>query len=315
MPGLSSRATIAPAPLGSPAAQALIARLNAELTERYPNPEDRHFELSEEQVSEDSGVFLLAALNGEPVGCGALRRLDDATGELKRMYVAPTARRLGVGRALLTALEGRARGFGLRRLVLETGLLQHEAMAMYERAGYSRIPCFGEYEGSRASVCMEKRLAKGPVAVRQAEPADIDALVDLCTGLFAEDGARHDPAVDADWPARGGREYLGEAIRGGGTLVLVAEVDHPAAGYLVGRMREPVDTRPVRVAVLESMYVLPARRRAGVGAALVGEFRVWAAQQRADRLSVTAYAANADAIRFYEREGFAVRSVSLDASA
>jgi GNAT superfamily N-acetyltransferase len=103
-------------------------------------------------------VFLVAALDGEAVGCGALRRLDDATGELKRMYVAPAARRLGVGRGLLDELERRARGLGLRRLVLETGLRQHEAMAMYERAGYARIECFGEYEGGGASVCMEKLL-------------------------------------------------------------------------------------------------------------------------------------------------------------
>jgi putative acetyltransferase len=152
--------TIAPAPLSSPAAKALIARLNAELTERYPSPEDRHFELSEEQVAGTSGVFVVAALDGEPVGCGALRRLDDATGELKRMFVAPQTRRLGVGRGLLAELERRARGLGLRRLVLETGVRQHEAMAMYERAGYTQIACFGEYEGGSASVCMEKLLAE-----------------------------------------------------------------------------------------------------------------------------------------------------------
>jgi GNAT superfamily N-acetyltransferase len=308
--------TIAPGSLAGGAAQALIERLNAELTERYPSPEDRHFGLSEEQVAGTNGVFLVAALDGEAVGCGALRRLDDATGELKRMYVAPEARRLGVGRGLLDELERRARGLGLRRLVLETGLRQHEAMAMYERAGYARIECFGEYEGGGASVCMEKLLAERPGAVvRKAGPTDVDALVQLCAGLFAEDGARHDPAVDADWPARGGRDYFGEAIGGGGTLVVVADVDGSAAGYLVGRMRDPMDARPVRVAVLESMYVLPVRRREGVGAALVGEFRAWAGQQRADRLSVTAYAANAEAIRFYEREGFALRTASLEAPA
>lgn len=149
---------VAPAALGSAAAQALIAGLNAELTERYPNPEDRHFGLTQEQVSGSNGVFVVATLDGEPVGCGALRRLDGATGELKRMFVAPEARRLGVGRGLLGELERHARALGLSRLVLETGVEQHEALAMYERAGFDRIPCFGEYERSKASICMGKAL-------------------------------------------------------------------------------------------------------------------------------------------------------------
>lgn len=83
--------------------------------------------------------------------------------------------------------------------------------------------------------------------------------------------------------------------------------------YLFGRMRPPGDTRPIRVAVLGAMYVPPDHRRRGIGAALVHEFRGWANRVQAERLSVTAYAANVDAIRFYEREGFAPRSLSLDA--
>jgi putative acetyltransferase len=156
------RLTITPEPLSGTHAQALIARLNAELTERYPEPEDRHFELADAQVSEGQGVFLVARLDGEAVGCGALRRLDDVTGELKRMYVAPDARGNGVGRRLLAELERHARGLGLRRLVLETGLRQHEAMGLYETAGFAHIQCFGEYAHSRASVCLEKPLYPEP---------------------------------------------------------------------------------------------------------------------------------------------------------
>jgi putative acetyltransferase len=305
----SRHVTVGPAPLASAPAQGLIARLNAELTERYPNPEDRHFGLTQEQLSGRSGVFLVAALDGEPVGCGALRRLDDATGELKRMFVAPEARRLGVGRRVLVELELRARRLGLRRLVLETGVRQHEAMAMYERAGFERIPCFGEYERSAASVCLGKDLA----AVRRAGPDDTGALVELCAGLFAEDGGRRDATVDAGWPARGARDYFAAAMGGeGGALCLVAVAGGARAGYVVARLREPVDARPVRVALLESMYVLPERRREGIGAALVDGFRAWAAERGAERLSVTTYATNADAIRFYEREGFAPRSVTLE---
>lgn len=302
---------IAAAPLDSDAARALIARLDAELTELYPDPADRHFGLTAEQVSGRAGVFLVAALDGVPVGCGALRRLDDVTGELKRMFVAPEARRLGVGRGLLGELERRARGLGLRRLVLETGVRQHEAVAMYERDGFERMPCYGEYERSNASICMGKLLALE--LVRAAGPGDVEVLVALCAGLFVEDGGRRDVGMDTGWPERGGRRYFADVIAGDDSVGLVAEAGGAPAGYLVGRMAGPSDTRPLRVAVLESMYVRPERRRGGLGAALVAGFRAWAAGQGADRLSVTAYATNADAIRFYEREGFAPRSVTLEA--
>jgi GNAT superfamily N-acetyltransferase len=153
------------------------------------------------------------------------------------------------------------------------------------------------------------------VLVRRAGPSDVDALVDLCAALFAEDSGRHDPAVDQSWPRREGDTYFGQVIGDDQAAGMVAVIDGAAAGYLVGRLRQPGDTRPVRVAVLEAMYVQPPHRRGGVGAALVSEFRAWAGRQGAGRLSVTAYAANVEAIRFYEREGFTPRSLSLEAPA
>lgn len=144
--------------IGSAEAQALIAELNAELSARYPEPGSTHFLLLPEQVASGRGTFLVARVDGEPVGCGALRRIADATGEIKRMYVRPAARGSGVGRAILAALEDEARRLGMTRLVLETGVYQLEAMALYERAGFARIEPFGEYVGSRVSVCMGKQL-------------------------------------------------------------------------------------------------------------------------------------------------------------
>lgn len=149
---------IAPEPLGSADAGALMALLDAELTERYPNPEDNHFELTREQVAEGSGVFLVARMSGRPVGCAALRRIDADTGEVKRMYVVPSERGRGVGGRLLAELELTARGLGLRRMVLETGERQPESIRLYERAGFVRIEPFGEYVDSPASVCMGKPL-------------------------------------------------------------------------------------------------------------------------------------------------------------
>jgi putative acetyltransferase len=144
--------------LGSPEAKGLIADLNAELSGRYPEPGATHFRLGEDEVAEGRGTFVVATRGGAAVGCGAVRRIGERTGELKRMYVVPAERGRGVGRALLAALEAEARSLGLTRLVLETGVRQAEAIALYEHAGFSRIAPFGEYVGSPVSVCMAKEL-------------------------------------------------------------------------------------------------------------------------------------------------------------
>jgi N-acetylglutamate synthase-like GNAT family acetyltransferase len=143
----------------SPVAAGLIAALNAELSERYREEGANHFRLDAAEVAEGRGAFVVARIGGEPGGCGALRRIDAASGEIKRMYVAPSLRGRGVGARLLAALEAEARRLGLSRIVLETGTRQPEALGLYRRAGYVEIPPFGEYVGSPLSVCMEKRLA------------------------------------------------------------------------------------------------------------------------------------------------------------
>jgi putative acetyltransferase len=157
--GVAAPLVIAPEPLTSPGVRALFARLDAEVTEHYPNPEDNFFALAEEQVDGRQGVLLVARVDGEPVGCGAVRRLGPATGEIKRMYVAPAARGGGIGARILAELERHARELGIRRLLLETGERQAEAVRLYERAGYARVPCFGEYANAPLSLCMGKDLA------------------------------------------------------------------------------------------------------------------------------------------------------------
>jgi GNAT superfamily N-acetyltransferase len=142
----------------SPLAGQLIGALNAELIARYPEPGANHFRLDPHEVAKGNGAFYLAFVGDTPVGCGAVRRIDAGTAEIKRMYVAPAGRGSGVGRQILTTLEAEARRLGTRRLVLETGERQPEALALYRRAGFVEIPLFGEYIGSPLSVCMEKNL-------------------------------------------------------------------------------------------------------------------------------------------------------------
>jgi putative acetyltransferase len=159
---------IAPEPLTSSVAAALITALNAELSALYPEPGATHFSLDPKEVAPGSGIFVVARSDGRHVGCGALRSVRDPAlvrelgpqvGELKRMYVAPEMRGHGIGRAVLERLEAEARTLGLTRIVLETGLRQTEALALYRRTGFTTIPAYGEYAASSTtSVCLGKTL-------------------------------------------------------------------------------------------------------------------------------------------------------------
>ena len=93
-----------------------------------------------------------------------MRPLDAESAEVKRMYVVKSARRKGIGRALLAELERQARGFGYRILRLETGNRQPEAVALYESCGFNRIPAFGKYIGNPVSICYEKAVTRDHVA-------------------------------------------------------------------------------------------------------------------------------------------------------
>ena len=139
--------------LDSPEAVRLIAALNAELTMTFPEPGATHFSLS------DAQAFLVAYVDDVAVGCGAVRRLDAATAELKRMYVDPSVRGQGIGRMLVEALEREAGLVGVTKIVLETGTRLAGAIRLYEGMGYARIPLFGEYLSSPdTSLCFGKSL-------------------------------------------------------------------------------------------------------------------------------------------------------------
>jgi GNAT superfamily N-acetyltransferase len=105
------------------------------------------------------GAFLVALVAGEPAGSAALRRHDDRTAELKRMFVRARYRRTGVGRRLLAACEERALALGYRRLVLETGTKQPEALSLYTAAGYVPHPDFGYHRNSPTVRSLAKELA------------------------------------------------------------------------------------------------------------------------------------------------------------
>jgi GNAT superfamily N-acetyltransferase len=145
----------------SPRADQLISALNQELDDRYPEEGANHFDLAAEEVAEGRGAFFVAYIEGEPVGCGAVRRIAPTVCEIKRMYVLPNARGQGVGRRILSELELIARHLGASRIVLETGVRQPEAIALYAGAGFTAIPLFGSYADTphpELSFCMAKDL-------------------------------------------------------------------------------------------------------------------------------------------------------------
>jgi len=137
----------------------LVEALGRELFRRYNFPDADPEGLIAGHLSPGQrGAFFVAWDGDGAVGCGGIRRYDEATAEIKRMYVAPEARRRGIGRVVLDALEQRARELGYGRLILETGTKQPEAIALYESSAYERIDNYGTYRDYELSRCFAKDL-------------------------------------------------------------------------------------------------------------------------------------------------------------
>lgn len=134
----------------------LIAELDADLRSRYGATQELYAPLN--HIKDDSPFVLAVDVDGAPVGCGGFRPYDASAVEVKRMFVAATARRRGIASAMLGEIETWARERGFSATVLETGTLQAEAIALYERTGYERIPAFPPYADMPVSVCMRKAL-------------------------------------------------------------------------------------------------------------------------------------------------------------
>ena len=150
--------SIAAEPFDTADARRLIAALDEHLASRYA-PEQRFGpNLKPEQLAAGLGTFVVVRVDGRAVGCGALRKLDKTSAEVKRMYVAPEVRGQGIAKKILEHLEGVGRDLGVHRLVLETGIYQAEAIGLYYQAGFEPVRCWGVYAESVTSVCFEKRI-------------------------------------------------------------------------------------------------------------------------------------------------------------
>jgi GNAT superfamily N-acetyltransferase len=154
---------IEPLPITHPDAALLVEEVQEEYVERYGGRDETPIDPT--YFAAPNGAFFVGYLDGRPVATGAWRRRTDVTvegttlaAEIKRMYVARPARGRGLARTMLAHLEDTARESGAEVMVLETGLRQPEAIALYESAGYLPIAGFGFYKDAPLSRCMARRL-------------------------------------------------------------------------------------------------------------------------------------------------------------
>lgn len=136
-----------------PSFSLLIRQLDDELSNRYGALQRTYDEFN--RISSIDTV-VIAMENNSPVGCGCFKNFDEDSVEIKRMYVIPTQRGMGIARQIVCALEQWAQERGFTSAILETGDRQPEAIALYTRLGYERIPNFGSYQGMTSSVCFKK---------------------------------------------------------------------------------------------------------------------------------------------------------------
>lgn len=115
----------------------------------------------EDFIEENQQMLIFYAVyndSGKAAACGALKHFDDVTAEIKRMYVKPEFRGRGISKQILVRLEEHAKELGYKRIVLETGLKQPEAMSLYSKFGYSPLACYGRHGDDPDSRCFEKRI-------------------------------------------------------------------------------------------------------------------------------------------------------------
>ena len=137
-------------------AQMLIDELETHLAPFYPATSRHGY--SVEKLIKQGVAFFVVRQDGVPAGCGGVQFFGTEYGELKRMFVRPQFRGLGLAKLMLEHLEQCTREHHIRLLRLETGIHQKEAIGLYERMGYQNIPPFGEYVDDPLSRFFEKKI-------------------------------------------------------------------------------------------------------------------------------------------------------------
>ena len=273
-----------------PPADALVAAMVAEITRLYGPLEQRNAPTAmPDELWAPHGTYLVVLEDGAPVAGGGVKGLGPGTGEIKRMYVAESARGRGHARRLLTALEDAARALGHTRLRLDTGPKQPFARALYESAGYVSIPAYNE--NYAASFWGEKRLDVSPLVLR-AEPAKAERLLLVQQAAYAAEAELM--GVDGIPPLHETVEELLEAEH----QRWLGRFEGPT---LVGGLAWEEDG--AAGVVLSRMIVAPSAWRRGHATALLDAFD---ALVDGRPVTLSTGSANAPALALYAARGFVV---------
>jgi putative acetyltransferase len=133
----------------------LVELLDKDLSER--DGEDHSF-YAQYNTLANINEAIVCYENGMAIGCGAIKKYDEQTAEVKRMFVVPTHRGKGIASSVLAGLEKWAKELGYEYCILETGQKQPEAIKLYQKSGHQTIPNYGQYIGVANSICMKKPL-------------------------------------------------------------------------------------------------------------------------------------------------------------
>lgn len=310
----------------------------AELRDRYGEDDIGH-----DMAGEDIVAMVLVRDGGEAVACGALRDatadLGPGTGELKRMYVVPSARGRGLSRTVVTHLERVAADLAWTRLVLETGVLQPEAIGVYLGAGYAAIPSYGEYVDEATSRCFAKDLpaagdgAADPVDDLTAEAGDRAAVPAVAAApspaaepapaqgelevlrsdwaapeaaalrrRFSEDGAARYPELFAHLLHGPAYEAYDEREGEGVLDTFLALLDGVPVGCASLRAARP--GQPAGSGELKKVFVDPAARGRGVARALVRAVEDAARGRGLTQVLLLTGIRQPEAVRLYRSEGY-----------
>ena len=135
----------------------LVKKLDLDLAER--DGEDHSFYAQFNNIDKIKHA-VVAYINGQPLGCGAIKAFDSKMMEVKRMYTLPESRGKGIASKILSELEHWAVELTFEKCILETGKRQPEAIQLYKKNGYNLIQNYGQYAGIDNSICFEKKLIK-----------------------------------------------------------------------------------------------------------------------------------------------------------
>jgi putative acetyltransferase len=133
----------------------LVWSLDQDLNSRYQKDQEEYDKFNKIDLLD---TVVIAYLNDQAVGCGCFKKYNEFTIEIKRMFVNPDMRGKGIAKKILSELELWGIQLGFTNAILETGIGQPEAIGLYEKLGYKRIPNYDQYAGMPGSVCMKKEI-------------------------------------------------------------------------------------------------------------------------------------------------------------